>query len=393
MERPLPPRVLHIGKYWPPFMGGVETFMADLLPAQCRAGAEVGALVHDHAGGRLPPFERDHGVTIWRVPGFGRLLYAPVSPHFPARLRRVIADFRPDLLHLHTPNTSAFWALLTPAARRLPWVIHWHSDVVASRLDRGLALAYPLYRPFERALLARAGRVIVTSPPYRDSSAALAPWRDRTEVIPLGIDADRLPRPDARARDHARGCWPGGLRLLSIGRLTYYKGHEVLLRALARVPGASLVLVGEGERRGDLERLIGELGIGERVWLAGRIGDAEMAALLAECDLFCLPSIERTEAFGVVLMEAMAQGRPSLVSAIEGSGVGWVVEDGVDGFHLPPGDVEAWAARIDGLVADPSPLRRLGEVARGRFGQRFRIDRVADRTLALYREVLGRGAA
>lgn len=380
-------RVLHLGKYWPPFMGGIETFMADLLPAQAALGLEVGALVHDHSGGELPPESELDGVRVWRAPSAGRLLYAPVSPLFPLWLNRVIKRFRPHLLHLHLPNTSAFWALLSPAARRLPWVIHWHSDVVASGFDRRLALAYPLYRPFERMLLARGRRIIATSPPYRDSSSALAPWHERVTVIPLGMDAGRLPRADPSAREWARGCWSGGLRLLCIGRLTYYKGHEVLLRALARVPGASLVLVGEGERRTELERLVGELGIGERVSLVGRRTDREVAALMEGCELFCLPSVERTEAFGVVLMEAMACGRPSLVSAIEGSGVGWVVQEGGAGFHAPAGDIEGWSTRLAELVAAPERLEDAASRGRERFDQCFRIDTVAERTLSLYREM------
>lgn len=382
------PRVLHIGKYWPPFMGGIETFMADLLRAQARAGAEVAALVHDHSGGTLPRETIDQGVRLWRAPSHGRLLYAPLSPAFPLWLERAIRQFEPDLIHLHLPNTSAFWALLSPAARRRPWVIHWHSDVVQSGFDRRLAAAYLLYRPFEQALLKRAKRVIATSPPYRDSSPALAPWREHTAVVPLGIDPARLPPPSDGARQAVRGWWPEGTaRLLAIGRLTYYKGHEVLLRALAEVPGASLVLVGEGERRPALERLVAELGLEGRVRLAGRCDDETVRALLAECRLLCLPSIERTEAFGVVLMEAMAYGRPALVSAIEGSGVGWVVEAGVDGLHAPPGDVAGWRAALAELTADPARLTALGAAGRERFQARFHIDRVAAELLSLYREI------
>ena len=236
------PRVLHIGKYWPPFMGGIETFMADLLGAQARLGLEVGALVHDHSGGELPLHEVRDGVHVWRVPSHGQLLYAPVSPSFPLWLRRVVRAFCPDVIHLHMPNTSAFWALASPVVRRLPWIVHWHSDVVLSGFDRRLALAYHFYRPFEQALLQHSTRIIVTSPPYRDASTALSPWLARTEVIPLGVDSSRLPPVDEERSKWAGNQWPErAFRLLSVGRLTYYKGHEVLLRALAKVAGASLV--------------------------------------------------------------------------------------------------------------------------------------------------------
>src|SRR5699024_5451513 len=104
-------------------------------------------------------------------------------------------EFKPDLLHLHLPNTSAFWAMAIPAARKIPWIVHWHADVVASRHDSKLALAYPLYRPFEQRFLKVASAIIATSPPYLESSSALAHWRDKCQVIPLGLDPARLPEP------------------------------------------------------------------------------------------------------------------------------------------------------------------------------------------------------
>ena len=140
-------RVLHIGKFYPPFAGGMEYFLADLLSEQRRQKLAAAALVHEHTGTTAPGAAYSDGNPLYRVPCYGRLLYAPVSPAFPLHLARAIADFQPDLLHLHLPNTSAFWALMVPAARRLPWVIQWQSDVVASQFDRRLQPAYRVYRP------------------------------------------------------------------------------------------------------------------------------------------------------------------------------------------------------------------------------------------------------
>ncbi|WP_459869499.1 glycosyltransferase [Endothiovibrio diazotrophicus] len=387
-------RVLHVGKYWPPFWGGIETFMADLLPAQSRLGMCVGALVHDHSIGRgaVAAGAVEGDVRIWRVPSYGRMAYAPVAPSFLLWFERVVREFEPDLIHLHLPNTSAFWGLVSPAAKRRPWVVHWHSDVVASEHDRKLAHLYPLYKPFERAVLRRSARVVATSPPYLDTSAALALYRDRVEVVPLGMDPARIPLVDDGLVQQTRQRWPsGGVRLLTIGRLTYYKGHEVLLRALSRTEGASLVLVGEGEGRVRLEGLARELGVAGRVLFTGRLPEKEVHAFLEAGDLFCLPSLERTEAFGVVLIEAMAHGRAALVSSIPGSGVGWVVRDGVEGIHARPGDVDNWAEAIGRVAAAPERLRQLGEAGRERYQRSFRIDRVAERLEGIYRELLSEG--
>ncbi len=132
-------RVLHVGKYYPPFSGGMEHFIGDLLPSLAQRGIEVAALVHDHSAGGLAPVESVDGagrVSVYRVPSYGRLLYAPVSPRFPVWLKRVTDDFKPDIVHLHLPNTSAFWALVLPGLRRLPWVIHWHADILGAHPDR-----------------------------------------------------------------------------------------------------------------------------------------------------------------------------------------------------------------------------------------------------------------
>lgn len=392
-------RVLHIGKYFPPFAGGMEHFLADLLPALTALGIEAAALVHHERSGRRGsrPTAPDDP-PVYRVPTHGRLLYAPISPAFPRWLDRLIGEWRPDLLHLHLPNTSAFWALALPAARRLPWVVHWHSDVVASTLDRRLKLAYGLYRPFEQRLLARAARIIATSPDYLDSSPALAPWRERSVVVPLGLDAARIPDPDAASRAQAETLWstvapargsaPRPWRILAIGRLTYYKGHEILIQAAARLPEAGVLIVGSGDLADTLGGSIAALGLSGRVRLAGHQPGPILDALLAGCDLLCLPSIERTEAFGLVQLEAMRFGRPVVVSDIPGSGTGWVVSQAGHGLKVPPGDPGALATAIAQLGRDPEQAQRLGRAGARALETHFGIARVAEQIARLYAEVV-----
>lgn len=387
-------RVLHVGKFYAPFHGGIETFMGDLLPALTRLGVANCALVHAHDGNAPWPrleasdWAAETGPLILRAPCYGRFVYAPVSPAFPLWLKRAAAGFRPDLIYMHVPNTSAFWALGLGSLRAVPWAVHWHADVVSSAHERKLALAYPFYRPFEQALLKRSRGVIATSPPYVESSAALAPWRERCRVVPLGLDDKRISPPSEADLAQARAAWggEGGLKALAVGRLTYYKGHEVLIRAAARTPGVRVNIVGRGEGRAGLEALITELGVGDRVRLLGSLDDRELNAMMAACDVFCLPSIERTEAFGVVLMEAMRYGRPLVASRIPGSGVGWVVEEGETGLLTPPGDAAALAAALERLAIDPDLRRRLGARAAQRFPERFGIDRIAQQCLDHFRE-------
>lgn len=385
-------RILHIGKFYPPFAGGMEHFLADLLPSQQALGLEVAALVHHEGPGWRGsiPAKGDLPPLIYRAPCLGRILYVPLSPTFPWWLNRVIRDFAPDLLHLHLPNTSAFSAFLLPRARRLPWIVHWHADVVASTIDRRLALAYGLYRPFEQRLLRRSQAVIATSPSYLAASQALQPWRNRCVTIPLGLDPGRLQLPDTEGLVQALTLWGDtSLRVLAIGRLTYYKGHEVLIRASASLPGVRTLIIGGGEYRQRLERLIQTLNLDGSVQLTGYLSEAEIAALLASCDLVCLPSLERTEAFGLVLLEAMRYAKPVVVSDIPGSGAPWLVRRAQNGLLSHPGDVRSLAAALAELQAHPERRQQLGVAGALALEQEFGIQPVAVAIGRLYGQVLG----
>ena len=337
-------RILHIGKFFPPHHGGMEVFLADLFGAQRAQGLEVAAIVH---GDSMP------GDPTWltRVPVQVQLIYAPIALGFRSALNKAIKRFKPDILHLHMPNTSVFWALTLESARSIPWMVHWHSDVVVSKISTSLALAYKIYRPFEQAVLERAERIIATSPPYLAASEALSPWRDKCAVVPLGLAQGRV----AKELGNLTGAlpWtPGRFRLLSIGRLTYYKGFETLIRVVAGMSAVELLIVGAGELLPKLTALTQSLtpaGESPRVRMLGEVPDALKHALLESCDAFCLASVERTEAFGMVLLEAMAHAKPCIVSELPGSGMPWLIEQAGSGLTVESQDVAAWRAAIERL--------------------------------------------
>jgi glycosyltransferase involved in cell wall biosynthesis len=381
-----PKRVLHIGKYYPPFAGGMENFLGDLLPALVRRGVAVGALVHrDH---ETHPIVECTEPKIYRAPSHGRLMYAPVSPEFPIWLHRAIYEFEPDVLHIHLPNTSAFWVLASPSARRLPWVLHWHSDVVPSRLDRRLIWAYRIYRMLERRLLALSHVVIATSAAYLESSIALREWRNKCHVIPLGLDPERLPDPKPADMAWANSLWgPNHVRILAAGRFTYYKGYEVLVAAARHVPGSRLLIVGAGDRLDKLRALVASLKLEQIVTLLGAQTPERLNALLATCDCLCLPSVERTEAFGLVLLEAMKFAKPIVASNIPGSGIGWVIQENQNGLLVAPSDPGALAASLRILGADANLRERLGRNGAQRLHSHFHIDLVARSLANLYETV------
>lgn len=377
-------RILHLGKYYAPERGGIESYTQALCEWTAARGHEVGALVHQRPGVWRTVQERVNGIDVQRVACIAAPVYTPISPTYPLALSRALGGLAPDLLHVHLPNPSCFALLASARARRVPWLVHWHSDIPPDAPDWRLRTGYRIYRPFEQALLKRAAAIVATSQAYLDASTALAAWHGKARVIALGA-ADVAPPPPRH------DLWPDGdgVRWLAVGRLSRYKGFDVLLRALADVPGARLVLVGEGECANALRETAAACGVANRVRFAGALDDATLLAAYAAADAFVLPSLNRGEAFGLVLLEAMRARLPVVASAIQGSGIGEVVADGDTGVLVPPGDAPALAGALARLH-DANLRQRIGARGRQRWEERFTLERSAERWLALYEEALAR---
>ncbi len=374
-------KVLHIGKFYPPFSGGIETFMADLLPELEKLGVQQLALVHDHQkpSQLIPEIKPDSQFPfVYRAPCYGRLLYAPISPHFPFWFHKLLKEFKPDLLHFHVPNTSVFWFFLLAQKYKIPYVVHWHADVVSSTIEKSLALAYKFYRPFEQHLLKNSKAIIATSPTYLKASPALKNWEEKCRVIPLGLNPQRLPVPTQDSLQWANQKWgETEFKLLHIGRLTYYKGQSYLLQAVAQLKNTKLLLIGEGELK---ESLIQNKP--ENVALLGRCSDEQVAALLSTCEAFCLPSIERTEAFGMVLLEAMNYSKPLIVNEMLDSGVSWVA--GNASLKCKIGNIDDLKKAIIKLRDDPDLRNHLGQLGHQRLKHDFYISNIAQQIKQLY---------
>ena len=378
-------KVLHIGKYFHPSRGGIESFLMDLSHECASQGAEQGVLVHTAASMEPGQDTFPHLRYFARAPTLATVSYAPLSPAFPRELARAIETFKPDLLDLHMPNPSAFWALFSRPAQKLPWVIHWHADASGPEFSRSVRLLYPPYRLFEQRLLARARAVIATSEPYLTHSPALRRWQEKCRVIPIGLDPSRV---NTGGPEETPWQSESRLRVLAVGRLTPYKGFEILLHALARTR-AELIIAGTGADAAQLRRKARHLGLSDRVRLTGEVSDASRNALLASCDLLCLPSLNRAEAFGISVLESMAAGKAAAVSKIPGSGLPWLVHDPSTGWHFKPGDAASLALTLNHIDADRDSLMARGQAARQRFEKHFHISAIARQTLALQKKARG----
>jgi glycosyltransferase involved in cell wall biosynthesis len=356
-------KVLHAAKFYPPALGGMETFVQYLCEGT--AGAwEVSAVVANQS---WPTVEERCGlVRVVRAGSLGTVASVPLCPSLPFHLWRETAD----CVVLHEPNPIAATALFlrTPARRLIIW---HHSDLVR-----------PWWAPYtygmiQRALYRRADCVVVSNPVLAARSPLLRQAR-RVEVIPLGIDLERYRALDAAGEarvNEIRALAPGPW-ILFVGRFVYYKGLDVLIDAMTRCSG-TLMLAGDGPLEGELRAQVAALGLQERVRFIGRVSDDDLPAYYHACDVFVLPSVEVTEAYGLVQIEAMASGVPVLSTNLP-TGVPWVNQDSVTGLIVPPRDAGALAGALCRLLADPGLRHALGANGRRRAEAMFSRDRTVE---------------
>jgi glycosyltransferase involved in cell wall biosynthesis len=369
--------VLHLGKYYPPTRGGIETVTEVLATAAARDGHDTGVLCFSRTPGRRV----EQGVAVTECGALVTIASQPIGLKY--LFQAIFLGRRSDIVHLHAPNFVAALACLF-LGRGPKLVVHWHSDVIAK------GLLYVVMAPLEYLLLLRATSVICTSPVYAEASVALRRFRGKITVIPIGIPEPATetytpPRVSSAIRHFLRGR----RFILSVGRLVTYKGFDVLIDAVSRFPsGTAAVIVGDGPQRAELERRIREARVEECVLLAGTLDEDELRALYASAALFCMPSVERSEAFGVVLLEAMARGLPVVATQIPGSGVPWVNVDGVSGTNVPIRDPGALAEACSRLLIDSDAAHRLARGARARYEQRFTLNAFCSSVLTLYSALL-----
>ncbi|HSM56350.1 MAG TPA: glycosyltransferase [Candidatus Sulfomarinibacteraceae bacterium] len=360
-------RIVHVYKDYHPIIGGIENHIKTLAERQVEAGHDVTVLVTNPR--RLPPVERVNGVRVIRAARLATLTSTPISPTLPFLLRRQ----RPDITHLHFPYPIGEISQLL-VGRRRPYVITYHSDVVRQKQ------LLRLYEPLLWRILRGAARILPTSERYVTTSPYLTPLRRQCTVIPLSVDP--LPFQNAQPLLQGADC----PTLLFVGRHRYYKGLDDLLRAMVHLP-ARLLVAGDGPVRADWEAEADRLELGHKVRFLGTISDEDLPGLYASADIFVLPANSRTEAFGKVLLEAMAADLPCVTTEV-GTGTSFVVEDGVSGYVVPPRDAASLATAIARLLEDDELRQKMGRAGRRRVLAEFTPELMEARVARVYREVI-----
>jgi rhamnosyl/mannosyltransferase len=369
-------RVLQLGKYYYPYMGGIENHLY-LLCNELKQEIDLDVLVCNSE--RTSATNIVDGVKVRRCLELFKVASTSICPTMPLDLSRR----RYDIVHFHFPHPMGVMSY------RFAWHAHRHAVVVTYHGDivKQVQLL-KIFRPFMHRVLRRADAIICTSPDYMESSETLSPFLDKCHVVPYGIDSAQFEPTDAmlrearaiRARFHDRPL------VLGVGRLIYYKGFEHAIRAMREVD-AELVLVGDGPLRGWLERVAREAGVSERVHFVGEVHNLALTPWYYASDIYALPSVVRSEAFAIVQLEAMACGRPVVNTAIAGSGVPFVSKSGESGLTVPPSDPAAFGQALRTILGDRELARTFGEAGRARVKREFSKEVMSRRVLSIYREI------
>lgn len=375
-------RIAHVTATFPPYYAGTGLVCYHQAEGLARLGHQVAVFT---AAGSSGDCLSPEGVTVHRLPALFRIGNAPFLPGL-----LEMRDF--DVVHLHYPFIfGAEMIRVVSAIRHVPYVLTHHNDLIG---DGGRRYLFDAYTAVVAPLVFQGARKWLVVSLDHAASCRLAPlfrrrWADVVE-IPNGVDTN-LFRPDVDGRPVRRRLGiPERARVLlfvgALDRAHHFKGAGYLLRAFARMRDGNLwlMLVGDGDLRPSLEVLAEKLGVAPRVRFVGAVPHRDLPPFYAASDLVVLPSFP-PESFGMVLIEAMACGRPVLAHDI--SGVRTVVCNGEDGLLARPGDTDDLLEKMRALLDDPRRRRMMGMRGRAKVQERYAWARIIPRLLEVYQEV------
>ena len=367
-------RVLQLGKFYP-IRGGVEKVAFDLMKGLSEKHIPCDMLCAAEEGGdrtiQLNEYARLICCRTWV-----KACATMISPSMIFTLRRICREY--DIIHVHHPDPMACLALFLSGYNGKV-VLHWHSDIQKQKL------LLKFYRPLQQWLLRRADKIVGTSPVYLAESPCLQEVQEKTVCLPIGV----VPmQPVHEAVEAIRNQYPGKKIVFSLGRLVAYKGFCFLVEA-ARYLGEDYVVLigGTGALKGELEKEIEDLNLQNKVKLLGRVSDGDLPAYYGACEVFCMSSVQKTEAFGIVQIEAMSCGKPVVATRIPQSGVSWVNKEGMSGLNVEPGKAQELAKAIEKITENAETYQRFSEGAKRRYQDTFTKERMIEKCLTIYLEL------
>lgn len=356
-------KILHISKYYYPFLGGTEQIARDVVLA---LKGEYEQKIIAFNDGKEDKVDIVDGIEVTKCGCFAKIAAQSLSVSYGKCLHKVMKEFSPDIVVFHYPNPFVAALLLRELKNtKAKLVVYWHLDIVRQKY---LKL---LFAPQNRSLLARADKVIATSPNYIEGSKWLQSVKEKCVVVPNCINVERMtitPEIEKRATE-IREENKDKTICVAVGRHTEYKGFTYLVQASKLLDDKFRIFItGKGELT---EKLHEEAKGDTKITFTGRIDDVELKALILASDIFCFPSITKNEAFGLALAEGMYYKKPAVTFTIPGSGVNYVSLNKVTGIEVVNRNVEKYADAMRTLAQNKELSLKYGQAGKERVENNF----------------------
>lgn len=368
--------ILEVNKFYYPWIGGVETIVQQIAEGLNKQdNVSVTVLCCQSEGGEV--VEHINHVSVVRAHRFATLFKMPLSISFFEHFKYL--SQKADIIDLHHPFPLGFLAALLFNTGKTKLVVHYHSDIVKQKISGFLIT------PLLKAVLKRAVKIIISNPNLLTSSLLLKKYKDKCVVIPFGVNIEETNKliSLSRVADIKKDY---GEFVLYVGRLSYYKGVEYLIKAMRGVD-RKLIIIGEGPERQYLENKVREFNLQTQViWLPPQ-PQSELINFFKAAEVFVLPSIYKSEAFGIVLIQAMASGTPVISTELR-TGTSFVNLNEQTGYVVPPKDSEKLHEVIQRIILHPELRMQLGNAAKERVKQEFSLSSMLEKHKQIFRELI-----
>lgn len=375
-------KIIQTNKAYFPVIGGIETTIVNLAEGLIKIdGNDVNVLVCNDKKSFFVKKEKVNGVPVTYVPTLRKIASLPISLTYAFHLKKL----RGDVLHIHEPFPLASLSILAfPKILRnfSRVVITWHSDIIRQKW------ALILYRPLLFKFLRKVDKILVSNQNLINNSPFLKYFKESCEVIPLGVNLDWVHTSPSRLHQIEKIRYRYGTPLiLFVGRLVYYKGISFLIEALNNIKNVNLVIIGDGPLLKEIVTTINKYQLSKRVSILPYVKDQDLYAFYEACDMLVLPSVEKSEAYGLVQIEAMACGKPVISTELQ-TGTSFVNQNGITGLIVPPRDSKSLSDAICKLVDDDALRISLGKNAKERAFKEFTAEKMVDRIFEVYKKLL-----
>lgn len=381
-------KIVQTNKAYYPKVGGIETTITTLSEGLVKYfGLEVEVLTCNHKVFYKEISETINNVSVKYLPTYGFLYSLPISPNYFGALSRLSGD----ILHIHEPFPLADLSVLMNSKIKSNFkkiVVSWHSDIVRQKW------ILKFYKRYINSFLYMVDKIIVSNPQLIVNSDFLPKYENKCVIIPIGVNLDWAIDKNIKINCNEYNNYQNLNEfrkdknlILFVGRLVYYKGINYLIEAMRYVDNAVLLIIGSGPLKKEIYRMISKYKLEEKIKVISEVDRKILEYFYKNCDLLVLPSIRKSETYGIVQIEAMACKKPVICTEI-GTGTSYINQDGVTGLVVPPENSFALASAINKILNDEKLRLFFSENAKIRAFNEFTDYKMVEKTFELYKSLL-----